>query len=58
MTPDRPRRIPPDVARHLADISARVEPIAVRTATGTDLNVLAHAIHNLVLVIEKLHGDD
>jgi hypothetical protein len=58
MTPDSPRSIPPDVARDLTDISGCVEGVAMRNGYDTDLNILAHAIRNLVVIIEKLHGDN
>jgi hypothetical protein len=56
MTPDIPRRIPPDISNRLADISAHVEPIAANNPSGSDFNVLAHAIYNLARVVEDLYG--
>ena len=57
MTPDSPRRIPPDAAQILADIDAHVEGIAIRNPAGSDLNELAFAIHNLITAIERLHAE-
>jgi hypothetical protein len=56
MTPDVPRRIPPDISATLADIDSHVGAVAARHPAGSDLHVLAHAVHNLTMAIRKLHA--
>ncbi len=44
----------PELSNDLTDISAHVEHVAINNPAGSDLNILAHAIHNLSKVIERL----
>jgi hypothetical protein len=57
MTPDNPRRFTPDIGVALTDIDRQVQKVAVRNHAPSDLNELALAIHKLIGVIKKLHGD-
>lgn len=45
----------PDIDSRLADIDNHVERIAVQQPLGSDLNILAHAIHNLIGCIRDMH---
>jgi hypothetical protein len=49
-----------EVNRALADIDNHMQPIARHYARGSDLNVIASAIHNLVVCVEDVieHGND
>jgi hypothetical protein len=38
----------------LADIDAHVERVAIDTQTGSDMNTLAYAIHNLIAVVHDI----
>lgn len=57
MPPDDARRIPPDAARILAEVDNHVRAVAGRTEPGSDANVLAYAIHNLITGIKRLHEE-
>ena len=42
------------ILKALVDINRHVEPIAQRNPAGSDLHVVAYAIHNLTLCVEDL----
>lgn len=43
-----------EIRASLATIDSYVEPVAVKHPAGSDMNVLAYAIHNLVGCVEDL----
>ena len=43
-----------DIAADLADIDNRVESIAIKNPEGSEISILAYAIHNLVLSVEDV----
>jgi hypothetical protein len=57
MTPDDSRRFTPDVGLALAEIDKQVQHVAIRNHAPSELNELALAIHKLIGVIKRLHGD-
>ncbi len=57
MTSDDSRRITPEIGRSLADIDKQVQAVAIANHAPSDLNELAIAIHKLIGVIKRLHGD-
>jgi hypothetical protein len=44
----------PEIEARLNDINAHVEAVAVNNQPLTDLNTLAHAVHNLISVIRDI----
>ena len=42
------------ILRDLADIDAHVEHVALETPDEGNMNILAHAIHNLVDILREL----
>jgi hypothetical protein len=57
MTSDDSRRITSEIGRSIAEIDKQVQAVAVRNHAPGDLNELAVAIHKLIGVIKRLHGD-
>jgi len=47
------RRSLDEIADALNTIDHRVEPIAIRHPEGSDISVIAYAIRNLVLCVER-----
>ena len=54
ITSDQARRVTRDVSRALVEIDGQVRKVALDHQAGSDVNVLAYAIHNLISVVEKL----
>jgi hypothetical protein len=57
MTSENSRRITLEIGRSLADIDTQVQAVARRHHAPSDLNELAVAVHKLIGIIKRLHGD-
>ncbi|HXZ83715.1 MAG TPA: hypothetical protein VED84_08315 [Acidimicrobiales bacterium] len=56
MNPDTSGSISPDVSNRLVEIDGVVAGIAVDAASGSQIEALAYAIHNLIGCMRDLHG--